>query len=48
MEDSQIEKLSQNVNFEFWERVDDARSAVRFVTGWATTDEDIDALAALL
>ncbi|MBR3296483.1 MAG: aminotransferase class V-fold PLP-dependent enzyme [Firmicutes bacterium] len=48
MEDSQIEKLSQNVNFEFWERVDPTHSAVRFVTGWATTDEDIEALAALL
>ena len=48
MEDSRIEKLSQNVNFEFWERVDDTHSAVRFVTGWATTEEDIDGLAALL
>ena len=48
MEDAQIEKLSQNVNFEFWERVDATHSAVRFVTGWATTDADIDALAALL
>ena len=48
MEDSRIEKLSQNVNFEFWERVDGTHSAVRFVTGWATTDEDIEALEKLL
>ena len=48
LSDEAIKKLSQNVNFEFWERVDDAHSAIRFVTGWATADEDIEALISLL
>ena len=43
-----IKKLSQDVNFEFWERVDDTHSAIRFVTSWATADKDIEALISLL
>ena len=48
LSDEAIKKLSQNVNFEFWERVDDTHSAIRFVTNWATTDEAVEALIRLL
>ena len=48
LSDVAIKKLSQNVNFEFWERVDAEHSAVRFVTSWATTEEAVKALAELL
>ena len=33
---------------EVWERCPDGRAVVRFATSWATTPEQIDALAALL
>ena len=44
----QEEKLRQVAAFETWEPLSDGRSAVRFVTSWATRAEDVDALIALL
>ena len=44
----QEEKLRQYAAFETWEPLPDGRSAVRFVTSWATRPEDVDALIALL
>ena len=38
----------ENVSFSFWERLDDYRTVVRFATGWATTEEDLNALEAYL
>ena len=38
------EALERKYSFEVWEKVDEAHTAVRFCTGWSTTDEDIDAL----
>ena len=48
LEDRQVETLSRQFGFEFWQRIDATRSAVRFCTSWATTDEAIDALLAAL
>ena len=48
LEDAQIETLSRQFGFEFWQRIDATRSAVRFCTSWATTEEAIDALLAAL
>ena len=45
---AQEEKLRQYAAFETWEPLPDGRSAVRFVTSWATREEDVDALIALL
>ena len=36
-----VEELSDKVGFDFWKRIDEQTSVVRFATSWATTDEDI-------
>lgn len=48
MSDEKIAELSPRVRFEIWERVDAQNCAVRFCTSWATTKEDIEALAAII
>ena len=48
LERRQLEALSAQVSFGFWENLDDQHTVVRFATSWATRPEDIDALAALL
>lgn len=48
LENSRMDALARDVAFSFWERVDDAHTAVRFCTSWATQDEDVDRLIALL
>lgn len=42
--DQKIEVLSDRYAFAYIARVDGAHSAVRFCTGWATRDEDVEAL----
>ena len=42
--DSHIEKLKEKYVFEFWEKVSDTESAVRFCTSWATKPEVVDEL----
>ncbi len=44
----QLTKLRQYAAFETWAPLPDGRTAVRFVTSWATREEDVDALIALL
>jgi threonine aldolase len=48
LEDGQIEKLKEKVAFSFWEKTDETHTVIRFVTGWSTTEADLDALAAAL
>ena len=48
LSDEKIAELSPLVRFEVWERVDDSHCAVRFATSWATTKEDIEALAKII
>ena len=48
LENSQMEALKEKVAFSFWERTDENHSVVRFATSWATTDEDIEQLKAVL
>ena len=38
------EKLKEKYVFEFWEKVSDAESAVRFCTSWATKPEVVEEL----
>ena len=45
---SEIDRLSQYATFELWGARGKEESVVRFVTSWATTDEQIDALTARL
>lgn len=42
------ERLAADVSFGFWENLDDGRTVIRFATSWATREEQIDALIALL
>ena len=46
--DDQMAEISKRCRFCFWERVDDHRCAVRFATSFATTREDIAALAEII
>ena len=39
-----IDSLKKNVSFEMWGPRGASESTVRFVTGWSTTDQDIDTL----
>lgn len=48
LENRRMEELKQAVSFGFWERVDDDHTVVRFASSWATTEEAVDALIALL
>ena len=41
---AQHEKLSSEFDYETWEFLDDNRIAVRFVTSWATSDDNIEKL----
>ena len=46
--DEKIRELERDFSFELNARVDETHTAVRFVTSWATTDAQVDALLALL
>lgn len=41
-------ELEKEVAFGFWEKTADGRTVVRFATGWATTDEDLDSLERIM
>ncbi len=45
LDNNMIKELSKEFAFEVWEPVDDKTTAVRFVTSWATSDEEVDALS---
>ena len=44
----EMERLSEQVEFSFWENYDEARSIIRLATSWATRGEDVQALCALV
>ena len=41
-------RLRANVSFDYWGPRGERDSVVRFVTSWATTDEDVDRLCEIL
>lgn len=43
-----IDRLKKNVSFELWGARGETESVVRFVTDWATKEEDVDRLLAFL
>ena len=44
MPDSELAEIGKNFGYEYWERVDETHSGVRFCASWATTQENVDAL----
>lgn len=44
----QKQRLEEHFVFETWEQLPDGRAAVRFVTSWSTSDDDIKTLTASL
>lgn len=42
LNNSQIEKLSENFDFYVWKKIDEESSAIRLITSWATPDEVLD------
>ena len=42
--DEELAILDKNFGYEYWERVDETHSGVRFCGSWATTQEQVDAL----
>ncbi len=43
-----IDTLKENVSFEMWGPRGETESTVRFVTGWSTTDQDIETLQQII
>ena len=43
-----IDRLKENASFELWGPRGETETTVRFVTGWSTTDEDIETLKRLI
>ena len=48
VDDEKKAELEKKVAFSFWEKLDEGHTAIRFVTDWATREEDVDALIELL
>lgn len=48
LDNANMERLSSDFLFSFWQKVDDTHTAVRFCTSWATRPEAVDALIAAL
>lgn len=48
LENTQMEKLRQQISFSFWEKYDENHTVVRFATSWATPQESIDELNNIL
>lgn len=46
--DDKYQTLCEKVGLSFWEKPDDNHTIVRLATSWATTEEDVDALLALM
>lgn len=44
MPDSELAEIGKNFGYEYWERVDETHSGVRFCASWATTQENVNAL----
>lgn len=48
LENSKMRELEQKVRFSFWEKYDDNHTVVRFATAWSTTQEQMEALKAII
>ena len=48
LDNEKLRELEKEVTFSIWEKADDAHTVIRIATSWATREEDIHALLALL
>ena len=48
LENAQMERLAESVEFSFWEKYDETHTVVRLATSWATTEEDTEKLIGVL
>ena len=48
LENQIMKELKEKVVFDFWEKLDENRTVVRFCTGLSTTDEDVEYLKKIL
>ena len=48
MENRKKNELLEKVDFDFFENYDDTHTVMRFVTSWATREEDLDRLIEIL
>lgn len=48
IDDDLMQRLSEKVNFGFWEKYDENHTVIRFATSWATAEEDVNQLIMLL
>ena len=48
LDDKKLAELSEKVEMSFWDKPDREHTTMRFVTSWATTQEDVDELISLL
>ena len=48
LDEAQKTRLSKHVEMGFWENLADGKTVMRIATSWATQDEDVDRLTALL
>lgn len=48
VENSKLPALSEKVAYSFWEAYDETHTVIRFVTSWATTPEQVQALREIL
>lgn len=48
LDNSKMAELKKSVSFGFWEKLDENHTVVRFASSWATTDEMVDKLIALI
>ncbi len=48
LENHEMERLKEKVGFSFWEKIDDAHTAVRFAASWATTESEVRELLKIL
>ncbi len=48
LENKEIEDLKKYVKFDIWEKYDENHTVVRFATSWATSEEDVENLRALI
>ena len=48
LDQEKMDELSKQVEMSFWEKADETHTIMRFVTSWATTEEDVDRLLQIL
>ena len=48
LENQQMEKIKKEVTYSQWEKIDKTHTVVRFAPSWATTEEDVKKLIALI